>query len=264
MDARIAQAYGWVLVPEQPDPRTPPVVATEKADGGGGPAGRVAATLARAGLLADVIAPRSLRLHLDSALAPVWGRGHVAVGELWRYHCRHPYLTRLRDRGVLDAGVVAALATPGWERDGFALAEGYDEASGRYAGLVLPGDGASFGTVTDATLLVAPERALAQAGRGPDGAGAAGAGEGAGVAAPEPAAHTRFVGVYRVDPERHGRDLSRLSQEILQQLAADGVELDVTVEVRARRADGFAEEKVRVVLENAHTLRFERAEFEDG
>jgi hypothetical protein len=259
VDARIDQAYGWVLVPDQPDPRTPPVLAAEKADGGGRLAERVTGTLARAGLLADAVVPRSLRLHLDAALAQVWDRGHVTVGQLWRYHCRHPYLARLRDRGVLDGGVAAALTTPDWERDGFALAEGYDEASGRYVGLVLPGDGASFGAVTDATLLVAPDRALAQA------AGAPGVGEGAGAAAPAPAANTRFAGVYRVDPARHGRDLTRLSQEVLQQLAAaDGVELDVTVEVHARRADGFGEDTVRVVLENAHTLRFERAEFEDG
>ena len=72
--------------------------------------------------------------------------------------------------------------------------------------------------------------------------------------------NTRYFGVYRVDPERYSRDLTRLSQEILQQLAAlDGVDLEVTVEVHARREEGFTDDKVRVVSENARTLRFEQS-----
>ena len=42
------------------------------------------------------------------------------------------------------------------------------------------------------------------------------------------------------------------------------MDLEVTVEIPARRAAGFPDDKVRVVLENAQTLRFERAEFDDG
>jgi hypothetical protein len=69
--------------------------------------------------------------------------------------------------------------------------------------------------------------------------------------------------VYEVDAERYGRDLTRLSQEILQHIASlDMVDLDITVEIQARRADGFPDEKVRVILENASALKFKQSGFE--
>lgn len=81
---------------------------------------------------------------------------------------------------------------------------------------------------------------------------------------PEPPRSTRFFGAYKVDPERYRRDLTRLSQEILQQLTTvDGVQLEVTVEVQAQRAEGFPHDMVRTILENARTLRFEQSSFED-
>jgi len=84
------------------------------------------------------------------------------------------------------------------------------------------------------------------------------------VALPEKAHNTRYFGVFRVDPERYARDLTRVSQEVLQQLAAvDGTQLDVTIEVHAKTPDGFPDDKVRVVLENARTLKFEQSSFED-
>jgi hypothetical protein len=51
-----------------------------------------------------------------------------------------------------------------WEQEGFALADGYDEASTKYRALVLPTDGMTV-TVTDATLIVRPERAKGAASR---------------------------------------------------------------------------------------------------
>jgi hypothetical protein len=276
--ARIAQTYHWALVPEQPDPARPPVITVEKADGANERlAERVTDKLTRAGLLAGSVAARSIRLDLDQKLSSVWSRGHITVGELWSYYCRYPYLTRLRDRSVLDEGVSSTLTSFTWEQDGFALADFFDEATGRYGGLVLPGAAAHYGQVTDATVLVVPSAAVSQAAEVfPPEAGTTGEPDtgappvvpvprhpGGGTAAPKPA-NTRFFGVYRVDPERYGRDLTKLSQEILQPLAAvDGVELEITVELHARRAAGFPEDKVRVVLENARTLRFEQSSFED-
>jgi hypothetical protein len=58
--------------------------------------------------------------------------------------------------------------------------------------------------------------------------------------------------------------LTRLTQEVLQHLAAeDGVELEVTVEIQARKPGGFSEERMRTVLENARVLRFEPFGFEE-
>jgi predicted AAA+ superfamily ATPase len=282
--SRILQTYHWVLVPDQPDPRAPASFTVEKADGAVDRlADRVTDKLARSGLLAGLVASRSIRLDLDSKLTARWAVGHIGVGELWSYYCRHPYLTRLRDRSVLVDGVLSALSAITWELDGFALADGYDEASGRYTGLVVPGPTATYAPLTDATLLVAPPAAraqveadrTAQADRTAEPGGldqkvgpaltATAAGQGAGAVEASPAVrNVRFFGVYPLDPQRYGRDLNRLSQEILQQLAAvDGVTLSVTVEVHAERAEGFPDDKVRVVTENARTLRFSQAAFED-
>jgi predicted AAA+ superfamily ATPase len=270
--ARIAQTYLWALVPEQPDATRPPVMAVEKAEGANERlAERVTEKLTRAGLLAASINARTIRLDLDQKLSKVWGRGHISVGELWGYCCRHPYLTRMRDRSVLDEGVVSALNMITWQHDGFALADGHDEQTRRYTGLALPGGDAHFGQLTDATLLVAPDLAAAQT---PEqltpGAGAPtepAAMPGSRPAAPPPVprpSNTRYFGVYKIDPERYARDLTRLSQEILQQLTAvDGTQVEVTVEIHARCADGFPEDKVRIVQENAHTLKFTQSSFED-
>jgi predicted AAA+ superfamily ATPase len=268
--ARIAQAYHWALVPEQPDPQRPALISVEKADGANERlAERVTDKLTRAGLLAGEIADRAIRLDLDQKLDSVWSRGHVSVGELWAYYCRYPYLTRLRDRRVLDEGVRSTLTSLTWELDGFALADGYDEATGRYTGLTMPGGDSHFGAITDTTLLVVPATARAQIEPEPEPGPEPGPGPivrpGPGpTPPPDKPRNTRFFGVYKVDPERYSRDLTRLSQEILQQLTTvEGVQLDVAVEVQARAPEGFPDDKIRVVLENARTLRFEQSAFED-
>ncbi|MDF2092588.1 Swt1 family HEPN domain-containing protein [Knoellia sp. 3-2P3] len=275
--SRVAQTYHWALVPEQPHPARPAVITPEKAEGANARlAERVTEKLTRSGLLAGSVAARSVRLDLDQRLRAVWDRGHISVGELWGYYCKYPYLTRLRDRSVLVDGVLSTLSTLAWQLEGFALADSYDEANGRYAGLVLPGGDAHFGTVTDATLLVAHGPAEEQTARektepapGPDqpdnpvppGPAVLPA-PGPGV--PPAAENTRFFGVFTLDPERYARDLTRVSQEVLQQLAAvDGSTLEVTLEIHASAPQGYAPEKVRVVLENARTLKFQQYSFDD-
>ena len=65
--------------------------------------------------------------------------------------------------------------------------------------------------------------------------------------------------------ERYGRDLSKLAQEVLPHLAAaEGGRLRIRVEIEADAPDGFSPETVRVVSENAATLRFEESGFEQG
>jgi hypothetical protein len=270
--ARVLASYYWTLIPDQPDPTLPAVITVERADGPGERlAERVTDKLRRTGQLTGSVAARSIRLDLDQSLTAVWERGHVSVGELWSYYCRYPYLTRLRDRSVLDDGVASVLTSITWEREGFALAAGYDEQTGRYIGLVLPGGDARFGQHADTTLLVRPEVATAQQlerEAGTETATSTGAtppsAEGAAPSPVEQPAHTRFFGVYRLDPQRYARDLTRLSQEILAPLASvEGADLEISVEIHASRPGGFPEDKVRVIQENARTLRFDQSAFED-
>jgi hypothetical protein len=251
------------------------LLSVEKADGPGERlAERVSEKLRRTGQLTGEVAARSIRLDLDTNLGAVWGRGHVSVGGLWSYYCRHPYLTRLRDRAVLEDGILSVLTAITWEQEGFALADGYDEGGGRYLGLLLPGGDARYGQLTDSTLLVLPAAALQQvddSGTGDTGDAGGGRIEGPqGIDRPAASPHSepsnrRYFGVYPVDPERFGRDLTRLSQEILQPLTSvEGAQVRITVEIHAEHTGGFPEDKVRIIQENARTLRFEQSEFEDS
>ncbi|KWW97478.1 ATPase AAA [Carbonactinospora thermoautotrophica] len=281
---RIASTYIWALVPVQPDPARPVQWDVIKVEGAKERlAERTSDKLRQTDQLRAVHAARLIRTDLNGALRSVWERGHVSVGELWTYYCRYPYLPRLRDRAVFDAGVLGVLEELTWELEGFALADSYDEASKRYVGLAIPHED-RYGQVTDATLLVHPDVAKEQRAREKAEAAVVRAAED-GVAVtpvqpgvfrvepdrPEPVpdaepkpSNTRFYGVYRVNPERYSRDLNRVVQEILPHLAAaEGVDLEITVEISARKADGFPEDKIRIVTENARTLKFEQYGFEN-
>lgn len=78
-----------------------------------------------------------------------------------------------------------------------------------------------------------------------------------------PAMKTRYFAVARIDPEKYGRDLTRLQQEILSHLADPDVgNLTITVEIEASKPDGFSDDKVRIITENARVLRFDQSDFE--
>jgi hypothetical protein len=84
-----------------------------------------------------------------------------------------------------------------------------------------------------------------------------------GLLEPEPR-DVRFYGVVRVNPERYGRDFTRVAQEVLQHLAAvDGTRLEVTVEITATNDVGFPPDKACVVTEKARTLKLDLLGFED-
>jgi hypothetical protein len=294
---RILGAYHWALVPVQPQPDRPVTWEDVRAEGAKDHlAERAGDKLTQADLLRTVHGARSIRYDLDNRLANVWETGHVRVGELWNYYCRHPYLPRLRDRSVLDEGVLGAATELTWEAEAFAVASGYDEQTSRYSGLCIPHADA-FGQVTDQTLLVHPALALAQreteraerearrtaepargehaggdtragAGQGdhgqPDGRQGSAGGSSAVPAEAKPR-NARFFGVASINPERYARDLTRLSQEIIQHLASsDDVELEVRVEISARKPGGYSDDKVRAVTENARTLKLETFGFEDA
>ena len=43
----------------------------------------------------------------------------------------------------------------------------------------------------------------------------------------------------------------------------DDVELEITVEIKAVKKDGYPDDKARIVAENARTLKFDQSGFED-
>lgn len=278
---RLTGTFHWALVPEQ-QPTTPLTIKAVKAEGStDNVAARTAAKLLASDDLSLQRSAGPLRLDLDGPLRSAWDReGHISFGELWGYYTTYPYLARLRDRSVLAEGVRSVLDSELlWHDTGFALATGWDGE--RYTGLVLPGTTTQAPEITDSLLIVQPERATAQqradAERGntekPDA-------ERATLPQPIPDSSvepfsplpsdqppaprlTRFYGVKELNPERYAGDFAKLAQEVVAHLAAaDGVQLEVRVEITARAPGGFDEARVRTVKENATVLKFNDASFE--
>ena len=269
---RITETYFWVLVPIQPNAQSPASISVEKADGSAERmAERVSDRLSRSGMLVTEIHPRNIRMELDTKLNSVWQKGHISVGELWAYFCRHPYLPRLRNRGVLVDSIKSVLTSILAESEGFALAESYDEKTNSYIGLTMPSTAANFGQIADATLLVefnvarsqesevnteAEFPSIANSQVVIDGPAAQGADA---VVSKK----SRFFGTVELDAERNARDFGRVSQEIIAQLlAVEGVEVSIAIEIQATAKEGFGDDKIRVVTENARTLKFKQSGFE--
>ena len=271
---RIGQTYIWAIVPEQPDPSKPIEWTVEKAEGQEvSLAVRTSEKLMRAGLFTDVASARMIRNDLDTKLSKAWESGHISVGQLWTFYCSYPYLTRLKNRSVLAEAISNALSMIMFEQEGFALAESFDSNTGLYAGLAMPSSRNLFGAITDQVLLVKPSIATSQ--QAPISEEAAevidqsGSSQITSPIKPSPdnvrqqKKENRFFGVYEVDPERYSRDLNRLSQEVLQHLSSvDDVELSISIEIHAASDEGFTPEKIRIILENARTLKFKQSSFE--
>jgi len=271
---RITETYYWVLAPAQPSPQIPSIISVEKADGSAEKmAERVSERLARSGLLVTEIHPRNLLMELDTKLNSVWQRGHIAVGEMWAYFCRYPYLPRLKNRAVLVDSIKSVLTSLLAETEGFALAESFDEKTNTYVGLTMPGSSVNFGQIADSTLLVDFKVAKSQVDdpvelpSKPNLAGAEGTSTGLIQVETEPSEFrkTRFFGTVELDGERNARDFGRVSQEVIAQLLSiEGVEVTIAVEIQATAKDGFGDDKIRVVTENARTLKFKQSGFESA
>ncbi|CAM3009135.1 DUF499 domain-containing protein [Skermania piniformis] len=277
--ARLLDTYTWLIYPEQGPDQPHPVLSAIKAEGTTQNLAERAAKRAREqNQLVLTRAARLIRFDLDEHLSSIWLRdGQISVGELWTLYTTYTYLARLRDRAVLDAGVLSVVEQLLWEQEGFGIADGWDGE--QYVGLVLPTDNDDVPYITDSTLLIEPARARAQrdreideygdAGRGePDddaptsgtGSGHGGGGEPAG-----PRPKTRYFGVAALDPDRYAADFSKIAGEVLQHLAAQpGVALEVRLEIGATAPAGFDDGRIRTVSENATTLKFDQSGFEES
>lgn len=287
---RLLDTYTWALAPEA-GLGQPYTVRPVRAEGAAtSVVDRAAKKLVADSELSLVQAAAVIRQQLDR-LPSLWEHGHVSVEDLWGLYAQYPYLPRLRDRGVLEQGVLGALDNAlAWQVSTFALAEDHDEQARRYVGLRLPGDDGPAPAVTGRTLLVRPDVALAQreAELAVERARTAEAGGtvtnsppkhvGTSITRPgqpvvgRPAdgpvpvvAKRRFFGSRTLSPDRYAADFAKVTQEVLQHLAAvPGVQLEVRLEVSAVAPDGFPDDKVRTVGENATTLKFEQSGFEES
>ncbi len=271
--SRLLQTFTWALVPTQPDPGAPFVIRETKVEGQSTSlAERVSRRLGSDGDLSTRQAAATIRLAIGK-VPQIWKDGHVSLGTLWRLYSQYPYMPRLRDRRVLDDGIVDMPKT--WQTDAFALATGFDDAVGRYIGLWTPDDKGAAPAATDSLLLVRPDVAAKQRETevpppptpGPGGAGTPVVGPGTppkppvDIAFPPP--KTRFYGVKTLSADKIAFDFKNVAEEIIAHLRDTGAKLVVKIEIEATDAAGFSEREIRTVSENAQTLKFDQSGFEE-
>lgn len=267
--SRLLQTFVWALVPTQPRPAAPFAVRETKVEGQSDAlAERVSRRLGNDGDLATRQAAAAIRLSINRVPA-VWEAGHVALGELWTLYATYPYMPRLRDRHVLDAGVVDQ-HNRHWQLDAFALAAAYDEAARRYVGLWTADDRGAPPPATDSLLLVKPDAATRQRDAetpepppGPPRPPSPPVGTPDPGPAPAPTVK-RFFGTKALDTDRYALDFTNIADEVVAHLRDQDVDLVVRIEIEATSTSGFTESKIRTVAENAATLRFDQAGFEEA
>ncbi|MDI9616722.1 MAG: Swt1 family HEPN domain-containing protein [Methanothrix sp.] len=271
--ARVPETYQWLLVPEQSSPSAPVEWKQFRLTGSEDIITRAIRKLKHEGMLTEKLAPAVLRRYLDEI--PLWRGDHVSVRQLVEDFSSYIYLPRLRSPEVLAEAVAEGISLISWETETFALADGYE--NGRYQGLRYCQ--AVRITPESSCILVRNEAAIRQI-TGDAQAAAASASSSIGASAYE-AGRTvvrtrgdvptetqtikkpprRFYAAVDLDPERVGRDAARIAEEVIVHLL-NGSDVQVTLEIQARSAEGFPENVVRIVSENSRALQFRNHGFE--
>ncbi|MCL2317348.1 MAG: DUF499 domain-containing protein, partial [Actinomycetia bacterium] len=278
---RLRDTYTWAIYPVQPDAKAPfTLMADRVADNGKPMAARVSDKLVRDNELITTLGPQYIGLELHQSLRDVWKDGHISVGDLWDLFTKFPYLPRLTRRDVLDQAVRDAVTAVMAGNERYALASEWDEAGKRYRGLILPPQTGKSIQVTDTTLFVDYDLADAQIAREFEPAPtptetqrvrepsegrdepvfrpvdeAANARDVPLPPAPEP--KIRFFGSVRLNPDRYSRDIGQITREVIDRLAGSGADLNIILDIEARKPEGFTEQECRTISENARTLKFD-------
>ncbi len=261
--ARIGETWVWAMAPHQPDPKQSGIEwAINRVSGQDPIAKRAGKRFESDEALLTQLGPGRLRKALDQF--SLWrDQNHVEIKQLLTDFATYLYLPRLRDRHLVIDAIRSAIGQ--LVCDHFAYADGYDDAGHRYVGLAAPGGGAT--AIDPSGLIVKPEAALAQIGEQIDTpTPPPGDGEDGGKAPPEPPGPSlprRFYASVTIDPNRAGRDVGRIAEEVLQHLTTlprAGVRL--TLEIEADAPDGVPDDVRRVVTENCQTLKFASQGFE--
>ncbi len=218
------------------------------------------------------------------------GVTEVSALKVWQDSCHYLYLPRLVNDQVFRNAISQGVET----EDYFAYASGKE--GDRYLGFSF-GRG-SIAPLDDSSLLIEREAAVAYAEKqrqaqqpqplpggdtgdptsvaggivGTQGGGGSpvntppgviddtgGAGNsGSGVV------KTHFYGTASLDPVKAKMDFATIMDEVVQQFTAQlGVEVTISVEIEAKKKDGFDESLQRTIKENCNVLRFSSSEFEE-
>jgi len=273
--ARLPETYQWLLVPGQATPQAAVTWQALRLSGQDALAVRVSKKLRNDELLITSFAPSRLLMELDRV--PLWRGDHVPIRLLLEDFARYLYLPRLKDAAVLLGAIEAGLSLLTWTQDSFACADSYDEAAGRYRGLrsgqhirVVEGDtgllvraNVAQRQLAAAVAPVAAPGAISPGSVSPDATMPLGLVTPGATPLPPKIGPKRYHGAVVLDPQRVGRDASRIADEVLTHLVGlVGVQVRVTLEIEVTIPDGAPDHVVRTVTENGRTLRFTDNGFE--
>jgi predicted AAA+ superfamily ATPase len=271
VDARLPEAYQWLLVPVQTSPQAAVQWQALRLSGQEALAARASKKLRNDELLVTAFAGTSLRRELDRI--PLWRGNYVAIKQLAEDFARYVYLPRLAEPTVLFSAIRDGLGLLTWEKDSFAYADGYDETACRYRGLRC-GQIVNVSPESSTGLLVRPEFAARQ--RNEETPTPIGSPQTSKESTPTNRPGTdnaatqqlttspkRFHGSVELDPTRVGRDASRIADEVIAHLVGlVGSTVKVTLDVEAEMPSGAPDHVIRTVTENSRTLRFRSQGFE--
>ena len=221
-------------------------------------------------------APSLLKMELDNLL---WKEdNHIQVKKLWEYLTTYCYLPRLANFSVLEATIRAGVASD----ESFALASNFNGE--RYSELkyatsimgVYPSDYLVKVIVAQKQIIKDNQARAEQQGQpgttssftssnsGDTRAVFEGSGSGT-TATPAPlqVSDKSFFMSVKLDNTRVIRDLQKYLDEVITHLSSvDNCEVELSLEVSAKAADGFPQGTVRTVSENCRTLRVDTFGFE--
>ena len=256
--SRIPETYRWILLPVQHTPASPITWEAIRLRGQGALAARVTKRLIRDEQLVPSFGSTRLRMDLDRI--PLWRGDHVSVQQVVEYYAQYLYLSRMCGPKVLLDTISSGVALFSWETDTFALAESYDEASGRYRGIRY-GERVSIPDWRSKLLIVKPEAARKQIDLGPIN-GDGGSGDGPDPDPDPPVSSTRYWGKVTLDKVRMGRDATEIADEVLMHFdTLPEAEVTVTLEINVVVKGAIPDDIKRTVSENGQSLKFEEQEF---
>jgi len=266
---RLQETYSWLIVPYQPEPIGNMEWQTTRISGDESFYVRAVRKLHQSEALIPAWAPENLRMELERF--NLWReQSHIGLQQLWEYFARYCYLARLLDDSVLQRAIRDGLDQPD---PPFGYAAGMTEA-GRYTGLAF-GDPSSV-YIDGTSVLVHPEAAQRQLdadraqaaiaspeGVAPDSRGTTSVTSRPPVVDPRPSAPSRYFGAVSIDAQRVNKEMGLIVDEVIQRLTAlTGCDVELHLEISARRPEGFDEATVRTISENSRTLKFRSHGFE--
>ena len=269
--ARIPETYQWLLVPVQTRPDAPITWQPIKLSGQGHLASRASKKLQDDGLLITAFAGTLLRIELDSV--PLWRDNHVSIKQITEDFAQYLYLPRISESSVLHDAIHNGAGLLTWERDGFAVADSYDEEAQRYRGLqsgriiswpdvktlslLVKSNIARHQIDVEATEVVTNEKNIDtefnESVPVPDTTSEITTPS----ASQSPPPPTRFHGSVALDSARVGVGASQIADEVISHLSGlIGGKVTVVLEIEAEIPSGAPDHVIRTVTENSKILGF--------